>query len=83
MKGTDITAEQYDAARRFIVSRDQSLQLEERSDDTQVLLVLRELIGLVAWYGAMRYIAGREGINSLDRPGDLVTVPAGTREPTA
>jgi hypothetical protein len=82
MKGTDVTAEQYDAARRFIFSRESPPFAGERSDDTQVLLRFRDLVGLLAWYGAMRYIAGRDGINSLERPGDLVVVPPASTEPS-
>lgn len=83
MKGTDLTAEQYDAARRFIFDREKLPANHERSDDAQVILRFGDFVSLVAWYGAMRYIAGRDGINSLEAPGDTMVVSAGTPEPTA
>jgi hypothetical protein len=82
MKGTAITPAQYTAARRFIFDREALPTDSERSDDAQVILRFGDLVGLVAWYGAIRYIAGRGRINSLESPGDPIVVPPASAEPT-
>jgi hypothetical protein len=84
MKGTAITPAQYDAARRFIIARETTPpDVDRRGDDTPILLRFGDLVGLVAWYGALRYLAGRDGLNSLESPGETIVVPPATPEPTA
>ena len=73
MKGIDLTQEQLDAAARFI--RGQMLNPAAVGDDHLCSHYFRDLVRLVAWYGAIRYVSGRDGVNSLDNPG-----PTGERE---
>lgn len=71
MKGTDVTGEQIEAARQFIVGRGGRLA----SDEQMVALTAGELVRVVAWYGALRFKAGRDGTGgTLEHPGELEVV---------
>ena len=70
VKGTDITQEQLDSAEHFV--RDRQATGPKPQTDQRVSLCFDELVRLVAWYGALRYEAGRNGIASLEKPGYFV-----------
>jgi hypothetical protein len=70
MKGTDLTQAQIDAAERFILARRATGNLQHPAHDEEVRQKWGDLVRIVAWYGALRYKAGKDGINSLENPGD-------------
>lgn len=70
MKGTDLTQAQIDAAERFILARRATSNLQHPKGDEEILQRWSDFIRIVAWYGAIRYKAGSEGLSSLDNPGD-------------
>lgn len=71
MKGTDCTPEQIQSARDFLFAR--SLNIEAVPDDSRVIMLpFGDLARLVAWYGALRYAAGRDGTGgTLEVPGEI------------
>jgi hypothetical protein len=78
MKGTDLTREQIAAAERFLLDRRAKGNLQHPAHNQEVTQKWGDLVRVVAWYGALRYKAGQEGINSLEKPGDTEVV--GRRE---
>ncbi len=74
MRGIDVTPEQLESAKQFICDRNKPPLSLQIPDDRVVQLRFSELACLVAWYGAMRYMAGAAGINSLEKPGELESV---------
>lgn len=65
MRGVDCTPEQLKAAERFILAR------ARRTDSPEMITQrFEDLVRLLAWYGAIRYKAGRDGISSLENPSD-------------
>lgn len=70
MRGTDVTPAQLKSAENFIRAR----QACGRSPQSDELISIRfdHLCRLVAWYGALRYAAGRDGIATLEEPGYFV-----------
>lgn len=76
MKGTDVTQEQLRAAERFVRSI-QRAGTKQPEAESAIVLPFMDLVQLVAWYGALRYIAGRDGINSLENPGEVVNRKGG------
>lgn len=66
MRGVDCTPEQIAHARKFFESS------ARRTIDRDVTLKPDDLFRIIAWYGALRYIAGRDGEGgTLERPGPL------------
>lgn len=66
MRGTDCTPEQVEAASQFLADRGWP-------KDIPLAALSRESIArMIAWYGALRYQAGRDGINSLEKPGEII-----------
>lgn len=72
MRGTDVTEEQMKSAREFAFAR--SVGLEEMPDDQRIIMLpFGKMVRLMAWYGAMRYKAGRDGAGgTLESPGEFV-----------
>ncbi len=68
MKGTDCTPSQIVSASQFLAARgwpDDDIRREFKRED---------IVRIVAWYGAMRFQAGRDGVGgTIDRPGEFVT----------
>lgn len=69
MKGTDCTEQQLARAGEFLTNRGwpegQDFRRVSRADVARI----------VAWYGAMRFIAGRDGdAGTLEAPNEIVTV---------
>ena len=72
MKGTDLTGAQIAHAQQFIAERCRlsATHLDRR----MVEIPMADLARAIAWYGALRYMAGRDGTGgTLERPGPLVT----------
>jgi hypothetical protein len=66
MRGTDLTPEQLKAAEKFIMDRSGRAKRPE-----MVMNKFDDLVRLVAWYGAIRFVAGRDGIGgTLEKPAD-------------
>ena len=71
MRGTDCTNAQLDAAHRFIATH--PLRGAQLPLDQPVTLAYGELVRIVAWYGALRYVAAREGNGgTLENPADVI-----------
>lgn len=68
MRGTEVTPKQFEAAQKFIMDRNHG-QRSLPAEDESIHLEWGNFVRMVAWYGALRYQAGRDGINSLDDPG--------------
>jgi hypothetical protein len=71
MKGTDLTSAQIHAAEQFIFDRAKGAP---KPANGMVYLTWDSFVRILAWYGAMRYQAGRDGINSLENPGHTYIV---------
>jgi hypothetical protein len=74
MKGTELTQEQIQSAREFAVARQvKGFEAGTIDDAHRVAIRFGDLARLVAWYGAMRYEAGRTGEGgTLEKPGQMV-----------
>ena len=73
MRGTDCTTEQIASAREFVWLRQTIPHASCPGDEQMVTLPFGHLARVVAWYGALRYIAGRDGTGgSLEKPGEMV-----------
>ena len=79
MKGTDCTAEQLQQASLFLAARGWPKVVPATMPRRE------DIVRLIAWYGAMRYVAGRDGTGgSLEQPGELIaTSKAADREESA
>jgi hypothetical protein len=66
VRGTECTPEQLAAARHFLSVGDNKIGLA--NDDDRVALPLKDLVRIVAWYGAIQFEAGQNGRGTLDRP---------------
>lgn len=66
MKGTDLTQEQLDSAAHFLRSRMRGSRIPRL--DSEVKMPFSDLVAIVAWYGALRYISGERGVDSLENP---------------
>ncbi len=77
MKGTDCTPGQLASADAFLSARGWPT-------GNRAVIARDDLVRLVAWYGALRYIAARDGEGgTLETPGEFVSVPAGATSPVA
>lgn len=66
MKGTDCTPEQVAHARQFWLDRGWTPGAEK------AILTLDDCARMLAWYGALRYVAGRDQVGGeLERPGPV------------
>jgi hypothetical protein len=66
-RGTDSTPEQLDQASDFLS------QAGWRESDEGISKVSRgDICRLLAWYGALRYVAATQGAGTLEKPGRLV-----------
>lgn len=66
MRGTDVTPEQIEAARAFLLLTNRSVRPPVDTD--RVALSYADYVRMLAWYGAIRYEAGAKGIVALDKP---------------
>lgn len=74
MKGTDCTEAQIDSARQFCADRRKDQPGERPRDAQEITISFGQLARLVAWYGALRYMAGRDGTGgTLECPGPIDT----------
>ena len=65
MRGTDLTPEQLKSAEHFLLERS-----GRRKAPEQVMMTWDQAVRVVAWYGAMRFKAGRDGTGgTLENPG--------------
>jgi len=73
VRGTDLTDEQIQSARKFACARQKIPATDGMIDDTTVVsLKFGDLARLVAWYGAIRYQAGKHGVGgSFEAPGPM------------
>jgi hypothetical protein len=70
MRGTDVTTEQVEHARAFWLAR--SLNPAAIVNGV-VYASMDDIARMMAWYGALRFEAGRTGEGgTLERPGELV-----------
>jgi hypothetical protein len=69
MRGTELTVEQIASAREFVHGRTRNVKTMPK-DEQAVTVTFGQLARLVAWYGAIRYQAGADGI------GGTLAVPA-------
>ena len=82
MVGTDCTPEQLKSASDFVRARhvdgySKAPKLSPSSDQ-QIVIRWAELVNLLAWYGALRYTAGRDGTGgTLENPGPIDSTKAG------
>ena len=75
MRGTDCTEAQIESARKFLAAR-QSGPIEGMAidDDRVVSVPFGQMARLLAWYGALRFAAGRDGTGgTLEEPGPMDT----------
>lgn len=75
MKGTDCTSEQLASARQFLhdrrVARGASSP-DSVGDNVTVEVRYGDFVRMIAWYGALRFMAGRDGTGgTLEKPGEL------------
>lgn len=69
MRGTDCAAEQIASASSFLGDRGWPLK------GLRAVLTRDDAVRLIAWYGAMRFVAGRDGTGgTLEHPGVLEIV---------
>lgn len=74
MKGTDLTDAQIQSAREFSCARQVHQPADVLDDATRVTLKFGELVRLIAWYGALRFQAGRDGTGgTFENPGPMDT----------
>lgn len=66
MRGTDITDSQMEAAKEFLDGRHNGDYKPEL--DNPVSLKYKDLVALVAWYGAIRYQSGVDGVGTRECP---------------
>jgi hypothetical protein len=72
MRGIDCTPEQLASAKQFIESRQRGAR-RQLGDTDMVTLPVADLVCIVAWYGALRFQSGRDGVGgSLEAPGEFV-----------
>src|SRR6185437_1857670 len=60
MRGTEVTEDQMQSAREFAFARSVGLA-GMPDDDQQITVTFGKMVRLMAWYGALRYQAGRDG----------------------
>ena len=72
MKGIDINDDQMRAAETFLLER-QEPPCKARTGDVLVGMRWKDLVRLVAWYGAVRAEGALKGI-PVDKPGEPVEV---------
>lgn len=71
MRGKDCTPEQLKSAEDFIMARASTVTKRPK----QVSMPFDDLVRLVAWYGALRFTAARDGVGgTLEKPGPMDTV---------
>jgi hypothetical protein len=71
VKGTNCTPEQLASAEEFIMARASTVTKRPK----QVSMPFDSLVRLVAWYGALRFEAGRDGIGgTLEKPAPMITI---------
>lgn len=73
MKGTDLTDAQIQSARQFLVDRRSGDNKGVMpADEENIVQSFGNLARVVAWYGALRYEAGRNGTGgTLENPGPI------------
>jgi len=72
MRGKDLTQDQLDRAKEFV--KFCQVFKRELADEQDVVLRFGDLVRLVAWYGAIRFVASQNGIGTLDCPAQTGTV---------
>ena len=78
MRGTDCTKEQLSAASAFLADCGWPVDIPQTTPRRE------EVVALIAWYGALRFIACRDNSGStLERPAIPITVRHGTGEDRA
>lgn len=81
MRGTDCTPGQLKSASDFVRARhvdgySKAPKLSPFSDQ-QIVIRWADLVNLLAWYGALRYTAGRDGTGgTLENPGPIDSTKA-------
>lgn len=81
LRGTDLTEAQIQSARIFANARRKG-ELQEMPDDGQLIVQkFGDMARLLAWYGALRFKAGRDGTGgTLEEPGPLDVKAKGASE---
>lgn len=75
MKGTDLTREQLDAAGKFFSDRiTDDFGRPPIFDDDVIPITYGNLKRMIAWYGALRYESGRNGVNDDPTLGEYTAV---------
>ena len=73
MRGTELTDAQIESARRFCADRRKDAPGDTPDDSRIISIPFGQMIRLVAWYGALRFQAGRDGTGgTLEKPGVFV-----------
>lgn len=71
MRGTECTAGQMEHARKFLMDRAPNV-LDRPTDERRVTIPFGDIARILAWYGALRFIAGRDATGgSLEIPGPM------------
>ncbi len=73
MKGDGLTQAQLDRAREFVSGR--LVFKRDIEDDKDVTVRFGDLVRLVAWYGALRFISGMNGIGTTESPAQTGVQP--------
>ncbi len=77
MKGTDLTPKQLKSAEEFILDRSRN-RIDGRhviDPDHPIVMRWSDLVRIVAWYGALRYQAGKFGTGgTFEKPGPIDSV---------
>ncbi len=66
IKASDLTEDQLESARDFLTGNDWPENEDSRT------ISRAEVAKLIAWYGALRFLAGANGIGSLEKPPKLL-----------
>jgi hypothetical protein len=77
MRGTELTEQQIQSARQFLSDRRVSFPGKIPLDEQIIKIPFGDVARIVAWCGALRYIAGRDGSGgTLEEPGLFVEIKA-------
>ncbi len=66
IKASDLTEDQLESARDFLTGNDWP------EDEGSRTISRSEVAKLIAWYGALRFLAGADGVGSLEKPPKLL-----------
>lgn len=76
MNGYDCTPEQIESASAFLHARGLTADIERLRVEGRPLFMTRaDIVRLLAWYGALRYISARDHVGgTLEQPGAMVSL---------